>query len=98
MIDLGSTIAPGSGWRLDAASAIDGRGRICGWGTFNGFPQAYLLVCLADFNADGFVDFFDYDAFVNAFETGDPAADANGDGFLDFFDYDAFVGAFESGC
>ncbi len=26
--------------------------------------------CQADFNGDGFVDFFDYDAFVEAFETG----------------------------
>ena len=54
--------------------------------------------CPADFNHDGFVDFFDYDAFVTAFESGDPAADANNDGFLDFFDYDDFVAAFESGC
>ena len=98
IIDLNTTIPDGSGWRLDAATAIDAQGRICGWGNFHGFPQAYLLVCLADFNADGFVDFFDYDAFVAAFETGDPAADVNGDGFLDFFDYDAFVGAFETGC
>jgi hypothetical protein len=54
--------------------------------------------CLADFNADGFVDVFDYTAFVGAFESGDPASDSNGDGFLDFFDYDRFVGVFEGGC
>jgi probable HAF family extracellular repeat protein len=98
IIDLNTTIAPGTGWRLDAATAIDDRGRICGWGTLSGFPQAFLLSCPADFNGDGFVDFFDYDAFVAAFESGDPAADVNGDHFLDFFDYDAFVGAFEAGC
>jgi hypothetical protein len=54
----------------------------------------------ADFNGDGFTDFFDYDAYVECFEgAGAPGcnADFNGDGFIDFFDYDAFVFAFE-GC
>ncbi|XVJ58972.1 MAG: hypothetical protein HEQ23_06040 [Tepidisphaera sp.] len=55
--------------------------------------------CPADFNDDGFLDFFDYDAFVGAFEAGSGlVADFNGDGFVDFFDYDAYVGAFEAGC
>lgn len=56
----------------------------------------------ADFNGDGFRDFFDYDAYVECYETAvcPPGGDAdfNGDGFADFFDYDAFVEAFESGC
>ncbi len=59
-------------------------------------------ICAADFNSDGFIDFFDYDDYVNCFETGTcppgKTADSNGDGFVDFFDYDAFVAAFESGC
>jgi hypothetical protein len=54
--------------------------------------------CPADYNGDGFLDFFDYDEFVLGFETGDLRADYNGDGFLDFFDYDDFVLAFETGC
>ena len=64
--------------------------------------------CPADFNNDGFIDFFDYDDFVSCFEgdvSGCPAnnppqmvLDMNGDGFVDFFDYDAFVQAFERGC
>jgi hypothetical protein len=58
--------------------------------------------CPADFNADGFVDFFDYDGFVACFEAlGCPpgtTADVNADGFVDFFDYDAFVTSFEVGC
>jgi hypothetical protein len=58
--------------------------------------------CAADFNGDGFLDFFDYDAYVECFEGGacPPGSDAdfNGDGFADFFDYDAFVLAFEAGC
>ena len=54
--------------------------------------------CAADYNADGFLDFTDFDAFVAAFEAGDAGADFNADGFLDFTDFDAFVAAFEAGC
>ena len=59
-------------------------------------------LCPADFNRDGFLDFFDYGDFVGCFETsvceGDRNPDFNGDGFVDFFDYGDFVGAFEVGC
>jgi hypothetical protein len=57
--------------------------------------------CLADFNQDGFIDFFDYNDFVACFEgVGTPGcnADFNGDDFVDFFDYEEFVVAFETGC
>jgi hypothetical protein len=58
--------------------------------------------CLADFNGDDFVDFFDYSDYVGCFETGQcPAgrsADFNRDNFVDFFDYVDFVDAFEAGC
>jgi hypothetical protein len=58
--------------------------------------------CGADFNRDGFLDSFDYDAFVACFEgSACPLgrdADFNRDGFVDFFDYDGFVAAFETGC
>jgi hypothetical protein len=62
--------------------------------------DARLTICGADVNCDLFLDFFDYDEFVTAFETGSPGAvaDYNGDGFIDFFDYDDFVSAFEIGC
>jgi photosystem II stability/assembly factor-like uncharacterized protein len=56
------------------------------------------LPCLADFNGDGFADFFDYDAYIEAFEAGSLGADTNADGFLDFFDYDRFAAEFEAGC
>ncbi|QOJ00803.1 MAG: hypothetical protein HRU70_09980 [Phycisphaeraceae bacterium] len=59
-------------------------------------------VCEADFNLDGFVDYFDFFDFIACFERGEcPAgrdADLNLDGFLDFFDVDAFIDAFERGC
>jgi hypothetical protein len=58
------------------------------------------VVCKADFNADGFVDFFDYDAYVSCFEgAGCPLnedGDMNNDGFVDFFDFDNFVDRFET--
>jgi len=58
--------------------------------------------CPADFNLDGFVDFFDFDDFVSCFEGGacPPGQDAdfNNDNFVDFFDFDDFTLAFETGC
>ena len=58
--------------------------------------------CVADFNRDGFVDFFDYSGFVECFEgeacEGGRDADFNGDGCVDFFDYEGFVGVYETGC
>ena len=58
--------------------------------------------CAADFNGDGFLDFFDYGDFVACFEgAGCPqgrTADFNGDGFVDFFDYADYIDAFAAGC
>ena len=59
---------------------------------------ALWTVCPADVNNDGFLDGFDYDDFVAAFEAGGEGADFNRDGFVDGFDYDDFVAAFEQGC
>ncbi len=54
--------------------------------------------CLADFNHDGTLDFFDYLDFVDAFAANDPSADFNGDSVIDFFDYLDFVDIFSTGC
>ena len=58
--------------------------------------------CPADFNDDGFVDFFDFNDFVTCFEGGacppGKSADFNGDGFADYFDFNDFVNAFDLGC
>jgi hypothetical protein len=89
---------------VSASGATDGGGpgsydcvitSACGSSTTD---SAMLTICPADFNCDGFVDFFDFDEFVLAFESGTPAADFNSDGFVDFFDFDDFVLAFETGC
>ncbi len=54
--------------------------------------------CIADFNRDGVLDFFDYLDFVDAFSAGDWSSDFNEDGVVDFFDYLDFVDAFSHGC
>jgi choice-of-anchor B domain-containing protein len=60
---------------------------------------ARALRCMdPDLTRDGFIDQFDYLAFVTAFESGEAQGDYNRDGFTDFFDYDAYVAAFEAGC
>ena len=58
--------------------------------------------CRVDFDGDGFVDFFDFSAYVSCFEgiecPSGRSADFDGDGFVDFFDFAMFVEAFEEGC
>jgi hypothetical protein len=55
-------------------------------------------VCEADLNNDGVLDFFDVQAFLQAFATQDPIADFTDDGVFDFFDVQAFLQAFAAGC
>lgn len=54
--------------------------------------------CPADFNADTQLNFFDFAAFIAAYEAEDPAADFNNDGQLNFFDFTVFIQAFNAGC
>ncbi len=61
-------------------------------------PSRALRCMDPDLTRDGFIDQFDYLAFVAAFESGDALGDYNRDGFTDFFDYGEFVTAFEEGC
>jgi len=62
----------------------------------------FVALCGADFNNDRFVDFFDFNDFVDCFEGGTcpvgRSSDYNGDGFVDFFDINDFVADFEAGC
>ena len=54
--------------------------------------------CIADFNNDGLVNFFDVSAFIAAFNSQDPSADVNNDGLFNFFDVSDFIAAFNQGC
>jgi hypothetical protein len=59
---------------------------------------ARLTVCVAEFDCNGSVDFFDYLDFVQAFSDEDSRADLNADARVDFFDYLDFIQSFEAGC
>lgn len=54
--------------------------------------------CLADWNGDTVLDFFDVQEFLAAFSAMDPAADIIDDDTFDFFDVQAFLAAFSAGC
>ena len=88
------SVQPGNDYRISLGGFLGNRG--------SGQVRFTFTPCRADFNGDGFLDFFDYDAYVDCFETGvcppGETADFNGDQFVDFFDYDDFVVAFETGC
>ncbi len=83
--------------QFDAIEAPSAPGGV--WRVRYGSTSATLVfACKADFNADGFLTFEDFDEFVAAFNDGKPIADFDQDGFLTYEDFDAFVNAFQSGC
>lgn len=53
---------------------------------------------LADFNADGQLNFFDVSAFLVAYQGQGTQADLNQDGLFNFFDVSAFLVAYQGGC
>lgn len=58
----------------------------------------WRLLCVADFNADEVLNFFDVQLFLQLFSAQNPLADWNGDGFFNFFDAQAYLAAFSAGC
>jgi hypothetical protein len=54
--------------------------------------------CRVDFDGDGALTIFDFLAYQNAFDAGDPVADFDGDGSLNIFDFLAFQNEFAAGC
>ena len=56
------------------------------------------ITCRADLDGDGELTLFDFLAFQNAFDAGDPIADFDGDGSLTLFDFLAFQNEFDAGC
>ena len=56
------------------------------------------LLCTPDLDADDRLSVFDFLAFFNLFEDGDPIADFDGDGEFTLFDFLAFQDAFDAGC
>ncbi|MBM4107488.1 MAG: hypothetical protein FJ255_01525 [Phycisphaerae bacterium] len=56
------------------------------------------VLCPADWNADGVVDFNDFLEYLNDYNSQDPRADLNGDGVVDFNDLLDFVNLFNTPC
>lgn len=54
--------------------------------------------CRPDLDGDGELTIFDFLAFQNAFDVGDPIADFDGDGSFTIFDFLAFQNEFDAGC
>ncbi len=96
----GSYVPPASGGPaydellfLNMSAFADG-----GWR--HGF-RSYMLtdvVCYADCDESGGLDFFDFLCFQNAFAAGEPYADCDESGDLDFFDFLCYQNAFAAGC
>ncbi|KAA0215393.1 MAG: hypothetical protein DYG94_04095 [Leptolyngbya sp. PLA3] len=61
-------------------------------------PDVLDLGCPPDLNADGSVDFFDLQLYLNAFSAELPEADLNADGSVDFFDVQLYLNLFSDGC
>jgi hypothetical protein len=62
------------------------------------FFELTCVDCKPDLDADGALTVFDFLAYLNLFQDGDPLADFDGDGELTIFDFLAFQTAFEAGC
>jgi endonuclease/exonuclease/phosphatase family metal-dependent hydrolase len=57
-----------------------------------------MVLCTADWNADGVVDFNDFLEYLNDYNNEHPDADLNGDGVVDFNDLLVFLNAYNAGC
>ncbi|KAA0213940.1 MAG: hypothetical protein DYG94_03315 [Leptolyngbya sp. PLA3] len=91
-----------TGLNLEVAQAISADGRvIIGHTAFQG---AWIVTLdfgcnQADFAEPwGVLDFFDVQAYLNAFSGGNHLADLNGDSVLNFFDVQSFLATFANGC
>lgn len=102
MTDLNSRIAPGGGWSLADARAINDAGVIAGAGALHGVPRAFLLEpCVGDFNGDFAVTFPDLNILLSNYGQNVPAGesgDATNDGVVTFVDLNIMLSQFGLGC
>jgi hypothetical protein len=76
-------------------------GRIIGPDSFHEARRYFggLKSCLADFNGDNQINFFDIAAYINAFQAGDMLADTAAPyRQLNFFDLASYINSFVAGC
>lgn len=78
---------------------------VTGGFSFAGFDEARNIAfwacgegCRVDLDGDGSLTIFDFLAYQNLFDDGDPAADFDGDGVLTIFDFLVFQNEFDTGC
>jgi len=57
-----------------------------------------IILCRADLNGDGIVDFNDLLEYLNLYNDEDPDADLNGDGIVDFNDLLEYLNLYNQGC
>lgn len=105
MTDLNELLEPGSAFEiLLGATGVNNHNDIVGFGrltdgTLAGFVvEGFGAACAPDMNSDDTLDFFDVQAFLQAFSAMSPPADFVADGVYDFFDVLAFLQAFSDGC
>ncbi|MEQ8845097.1 MAG: PQQ-dependent sugar dehydrogenase [Phycisphaerales bacterium] len=77
---------------------VDGAGELLVLTTDGTILGLLPAPCRADLDGDGELTLFDFLAFQNLFDAGDPAADFDGDGDLTIFDFLAFQNEFAGGC
>ena len=103
-IELGFDFGPGTGRQvMNGRIDINNNGQIAFAaflrnGTIGVFVATPDSGCIADFNNDSAVDFFDVSDFLAAFQDADPSADISDDGAIDFFDVSDYLAAFAQGC
>jgi len=87
-------------WMIADPNAPDGfaRSDIAEVTPFCSMIASCAPVCVADFDENGSLDFFDVSIFIGAYNQDDPIADLDGNGVFDFFDVSAFINAFAKGC
>lgn len=84
---------------VDADDSVSGHPDALAAAAYEHATELVVLArCAADLNADGVIDFFDVQAYLNAYTAQDPSADLNHDGLFDFFDVQAYLNLYSAGC
>jgi hypothetical protein len=86
--------------RFSVGDALSGSVIECGVDgvKIQAFACEDVSACVADFNDDGELNFFDVQEFLGAFSANDQSADLVDDDVFNFFDVQAYLGLFAAGC
>jgi uncharacterized membrane protein len=106
LVDLNSTLSPGSGWVLEQAWAISDSGYIAGAGTKDGWSRGFILGPFCYANCDGSTSTpaltaNDFTCFINKYAASDPYANCDGSTgtpALTANDFLCFINKYAAGC